>query len=186
VSVFELPGTLARSPLHRTVPTRVIASRRVVSCCAVARVSEEKGEPKRLFLRDCLTRGPKAGTMPARWLQCRAIARRLVSPILTGPAEGSTMDGREEKRNRKTFLVMLSSTTQPLAMALASTENVSSRGMRVQTDRPWKPDTRLLVETSQGERSARARVVYCETLSDTTFAVGLELLAHTDACVSGA
>src|SRR2546429_2470504 len=55
-----------------------------------------------------------------------------------------------------------------------STENVSSGGMRVQTDRPWKPDTRLLVETSESERSARARVIYCETLSNTTFAVGLE------------
>ena len=53
--------------------------------------------------------------------------------------------------------------------------------MRVQTDRPWKLDTRLVVETSHGERSARARVVYCETLSDATFAVGLEFLANPDA-----
>ena len=53
--------------------------------------------------------------------------------------------------------------------------------MRVQTDRPWKPDTRLMVETSRGERSARARVVYCETLSNATFAVGLEFLARADA-----
>jgi len=33
----------------------------------------------------------------------------------------------------------------------------------------------------RGERSARARVVYCETLSNTTFALGLEFLARTDA-----
>lgn len=58
---------------------------------------------------------------------------------------------------------------------------LSSCGMRVQTDRPWKPDAGLLVETSLGERSLRARVVYCETLADTTFSVGLEFLAHTDA-----
>ena len=90
------------------------------------------------------------------------------------------MDERKEKRNRRTFLAMLSSTRQPSAMALASTENVSSGGMRLQTDRPWKADTRLVVETSQGEPSARARVVYCETLSNTTFAVGLEFLARTD------
>src|SRR5256884_183888 len=83
-----------------------------------------------------------------------------------GPAEGSTMDDRKEKRNLKTFLAMLSSATQPLTLMLASTENVSSGGMRVQTDRPWKPDTRLLVETSESERSARARVIYCETLSN--------------------
>ena len=91
------------------------------------------------------------------------------------------MDGRKEKRNRKTFMAMLSSTTEPLAVALASTENVSICGMRVQTERPWKPATRLLVETSLGERSSRARVVYCQTLSDNTFAIGLELLARTSA-----
>jgi PilZ domain len=84
------------------------------------------------------------------------------------------MDDRKEKRNLKTFLAMLSSATQPLTLMLASTENVSSGGMRVQTDRPWEPDTRLLVETSESERSARARVIYCEPLSNTTFAVGLE------------
>lgn len=94
------------------------------------------------------------------------------------------MDGRKEKRNRKTFLAVLSSTMQPSTLTLASTENVSSRGMRVQTDRPWKPETRLLVETSQGERSARARVVYSETLSNTTFAVGLEFLYHRLSSIS--
>ena len=91
------------------------------------------------------------------------------------------MDGRKEKRNRRTFLALLSGAGRPLAMALASTENVSSHGMRVQTDRPWKLDTRLVVETSRGERSARARVVYCEPLSNTTFAMGLEFLARADA-----
>jgi len=91
------------------------------------------------------------------------------------------MNGRKEKRNRKAVLAMLSSMTEPVAVALASTENVSSCGMRVQTDLPWQPDARLLVETSLAEWSSRARVVYCETLADTTFAVGLEFLAHTDA-----
>jgi hypothetical protein len=88
------------------------------------------------------------------------------------------MDERKEKRNRRTFLAVLSSTRRPSAMALASAENVSSRGMRLQTDRPWKRDNRLVVETSRGKRSARARVVYCKTLSNTTFAVGLEFLAR--------
>ena len=91
------------------------------------------------------------------------------------------MDDRKEERSRRTFLTMLSSTRRPSAIALASTENVSSRGMRVQTDRPWRLDTRLVVETSRGERSERARVVYCETLSNTTFALGLEFLGRADA-----
>jgi hypothetical protein len=70
------------------------------------------------------------------------------------------MDDRKEKRSRKAVLAMLSSTTEPLAVALASTENVSSCGMRVQTDQPWELDSRLLVETSLGDRWSRARVVY--------------------------
>ena len=59
---------------------------------------------------------------------------------------------------------------------LASTENVSPRGMRVQADRPWEPEACLFVEISHDEWSATARVVYRETLSNATFAVELELL----------
>ena len=92
------------------------------------------------------------------------------------------MDERKEKRNRKAVLAMLLSATEPLAIALASTENVSPCGMRAQTDRPWKPDTRLLVETSLHERSstARCRSASKFTLSDSSearvFAVGGEAL----------
>ncbi len=56
----------------------------------------------------------------------------------------------------------------------ASTENVSSWGVRVRTERLWKPDTRVFVKCSKGDFWARARVVYCRTLQSTTHALGLE------------
>ena len=92
--------------------------------------------------------------------------------------------GRREKRSPKKFVVLLSNGTKPVVAECASTENVSNNGARVRTVRPWKQDTRVLVKSSLGELRARARVVYCQTLSDSTFAVGLEFLARTDAWVT--
>jgi hypothetical protein len=67
---------------------------------------------------------------------------------------------------------------QPVVTEYASTENVSSYGVRVRTDRPWKLDSRVLIKSFQGELWARARVVYCQTLQTRTFALGLEFLAR--------
>lgn len=89
------------------------------------------------------------------------------------------MDGRKEKRTPRTFRVLLSSGTQPVVAEYASTENVSAFGARVRTDRPWKPDARVLIKSPMGEPWARARVVYCQTLKSHVFAVGLEFLART-------
>ena len=92
--------------------------------------------------------------------------------------------GRREKRSPKRLVVLLSNGTEPVVAECASTENVSDNGARVRTVRPWKQDTRVLVKSSLGELRARARVVYCQTLPDGTFAVGLEFLARTDAWVT--
>ena len=95
------------------------------------------------------------------------------------------MNGRREKRSPKKLVVLLSNGTKPVVAGCASTENVSDSGARVRTVRPWKQDTRVLVKSSLCELLARARVVYCRTLPDNTFAVGLEFLARTDAWVTG-
>ena len=89
------------------------------------------------------------------------------------------MDGRKEKRTPRMLRVLLSSGPQPVVAEYASTENVSAYGARVRTDRPWRPDARVLIKTAQGEPWARARVVYCQTLKTHTFALGLESLART-------
>ena len=58
----------------------------------------------------------------------------------------------------------------------ASLENISSNGLRVWTERPWKPNTPVLFKSSQGDW-LRARVIYCQSLDAKSFAVGLELPA---------
>jgi Pyruvate/2-oxoacid:ferredoxin oxidoreductase delta subunit len=57
---------------------------------------------------------------------------------------------------------------------LASTENVSSCGVRVRTELLWKPNTRVFVKPSNGKAWARARVAYCHRLAGKSHAVGLE------------
>jgi hypothetical protein len=86
---------------------------------------------------------------------------------------------REEERDSEELQVLLGSTADSLAVESASTENVSSHGLRVRTQRPWNQDTVLIILSSERELWARARIVYCQTLSDNTFAIGLELLART-------
>ena len=89
------------------------------------------------------------------------------------------MDGRKEKRTPRTLRVLLSSGTQTGVAEYASTENVSSYGVRVRTDRPWKPDARVLIQSAMGVSRALARVVYSQTLKSDNFALGLEFLART-------
>jgi hypothetical protein len=86
---------------------------------------------------------------------------------------------RKEKRNPEKLQVLLSQMAEPLLTEPASTDNVSSHGMRVQTHRLWKRDTHLIVQSSEGELWGRARVVYCQTLPANTFALGIEFVART-------
>lgn len=71
---------------------------------------------------------------------------------------------RKEERNSEKLQVLLGSAVDSLAIEPASTENVSSHGLRVRTERPWKPDTVLIVLSSERELWARARVVCWEAL----------------------
>ena len=91
---------------------------------------------------------------------------------------------RKEKRNPEKLQVLLSRMAEPLLTEAASTDNVSSHGMRVRTDQRRKRDTHLIVQSSEYVLWGRARVVYCQTLPDTTFAVGLEFLARTAAWIT--
>jgi len=86
------------------------------------------------------------------------------------------MEGRKEKRTPESTSVIVSSGLLPVVAEFASTENVSSHGIRLRTDRPWKQGTRVLLQPSQGGPWMPARVVYCRTLQSKTFAVGLEFL----------
>ena len=90
---------------------------------------------------------------------------------------------RKEERNSEQLEVLLG-TADPLAIESASTENVSCRGLRVRTGRPWQREVILIVLSSERQLWARARVVYCQALADSTFAVGLELLARAGAWIT--
>ena len=89
------------------------------------------------------------------------------------------MDGRKEKRTPRTLRILLSSGLQPIVAEYASIENISSYGVRIRTERPWRPDSRVLIRSSQGESWASARVVYCQTVKSRMFALGLEFLSRT-------
>jgi hypothetical protein len=55
------------------------------------------------------------------------------------------------------------------------TENVSARGARVVTSKPWHPNDHVKVRSLLGSLRSRARVVYCQPLGKDSFAIGLEL-----------
>lgn len=61
------------------------------------------------------------------------------------------------------------------------TENVSPRGARVRTRKPWKPNDRLNVRSLLGNLRSRARVVYCVPVDGDQFAIGLQLFATAGA-----
>ena len=86
---------------------------------------------------------------------------------------------RKEERNHENVQVLVSRMAEPLLTEAASTDNVSSHGMRVRTYRQWKRDTRLIVQSSEYELWGSARVVYCQTLPGNSFALGLEFVART-------
>ena len=93
------------------------------------------------------------------------------------------MEGRKEKRNSQRLQVVLSSPAQPLHAEQASTEDITSYGMRVQTDRLWELGSIVLLKSPKGELLARARVVYCKPLQEKTFGLGLEFLAPANAWI---
>ena len=88
-------------------------------------------------------------------------------------------DIRREQRSPKKLPLLLSHIGDPFLTETASTENVSPHGLRVHTEHPWKRDAYLIVQSSANELWARGKVVYCQTLSDKAFAIGLELTART-------
>ena len=92
-------------------------------------------------------------------------------------------ENRNEKRNPEKLQVLLSNAADPLSVESALTENVSSRGLRVRTERSWTRDTLVIVLTCESQLWARGRIAYCQAMSDDTFAIGLEFLVQTGASI---
>ena len=87
----------------------------------------------------------------------------------------STPTGRSEKRMPVELAVELSHMGKTPVKERVLTENVSSHGLRVVTEREWQPGARVRVSFAGEEIDERARVVYCQPIGSNKFAVGLEL-----------
>lgn len=87
------------------------------------------------------------------------------------------VDGRKRARTSEKLLVQIFSSQEPFVRELCPTQNFSSLGARLLTERPWTPDSRVLVDSPGGD--LWARVVYCQPLRPKEFAVGLEFFART-------
>ena len=84
---------------------------------------------------------------------------------------------RVEDRTPLKVTVDLSSVDARMPARGGITENVSAHGARVVLSQALAMDTRLNVRSMLGNLRSRARVVYCERLTNGLFAVGLELFA---------
>src|SRR5258706_10441891 len=103
-----------------------------------------------------------------------------VSSNSTSSKQGLPLgDARSEARISAMEPVQLSSLDQPSITEPTSTQNLSSRGARVMTQRIWEPGSRLLIRSLRSDFRARARVVYWRSFSNSKFAIGLEFVART-------
>src|SRR5213594_1981857 len=68
---------------------------------------------------------------------------------------------RIQKRTPATVALQVSSATQPFITELVFTENFSLHGVRVVTERAWKPGERVIVKSYHGSIQSRAKVIYC-------------------------
>src|ERR1700689_3827496 len=84
---------------------------------------------------------------------------------------------RVEVRIPMEVLVDLASVDVRVPAQEGVTVNVSPRGARVLTVRPWKPNDRLNVRSLLGNFRSRARVVYCVRAGGNQIAVGLQFFA---------
>src|ERR1700751_2619631 len=94
------------------------------------------GDTVNLFAKLCTFRHPRNSASSPLGSSIRTVAS-WPSRTAQGVTRG---EGRREKRRPGKFEVLLSSGGQPMLAERASTENVSSSGVRVRTEQLWKPD----------------------------------------------
>lgn len=90
------------------------------------------------------------------------------------------LSGRYEKRTPRVVAVELLRLDESQLHVSTVTENVSPRGARIVTDWNCVPGKRLLVTAPEQGVKSLARVVYCQPLENTKFAVGVELVVRVE------
>ena len=83
---------------------------------------------------------------------------------------------RSERRVPMEVGVRISGHTGMPGTETTFTQNVSPRGARVLSSRPWKINDQLVISTMTGSFKAKARVAYCAITAESHFAVGVEFL----------
>lgn len=89
------------------------------------------------------------------------------------------LEGRKQRRTPQHFLVQILAVHDSRLEDLATVENASPTGARLATERLWEPGAHVVLKSSPNGNWARARVVYCQTVSAKSFAVGLNFLTRT-------
>lgn len=90
------------------------------------------------------------------------------------------LSGRYEKRTPRAVPVELLRLDESQLNVRAVTENVSPRGARIVTEWNCAPGKHLLLTASEQGVKSLARVVYCQPLENTKFAVGLQLVVRVE------
>jgi hypothetical protein len=88
--------------------------------------------------------------------------------------------GRYEKRTARAVTVELLSLDESRLSESVVTENVSPRGARIVTDWNCAPGKHVLVTAPEEGIKSLARVVYCQPMDSTKFAVGLQLVVRVE------
>jgi PilZ domain len=89
-------------------------------------------------------------------------------------------NGRSEKRIARTVSVEICLRDEPKLNESMLTENVSAHGARVLMEQKLQPGQQVLVNSSREGVQSRARIVYCQRVSERKFAVGLELTVRVE------
>lgn len=91
---------------------------------------------------------------------------------------GASQPVRKEQRVFVSEPVELTNLERQWSAEITATQNVSSHGARVTTQRVWEPGCFLLLKCLRNNFWARARVVYWRSFSSSRFTIGLEFLTQ--------
>ena len=95
-------------------------------------------------------------------------------------ARGIMSNGRSEKRIARAVSVEVCLSDEPMLKERTLTENVSAHGARVLIGRKLRPGQHVLIGSPKEGVQSQAQIVYCQRVTESRFAVGLELSGRVE------
>jgi len=89
-------------------------------------------------------------------------------------------NGRSERRIARTLNVEVCLQDEAKLNERTMTENVSAHGARVLMEQKLQQGQRVLVSSPKEGVRSQARIIYCQRVSERSFAVGLELSGRVE------